>query len=98
MAKRPKVYVCKGSHCSKCKDERAALLATLESAAKVREVGCQKMCKGPVVGVEVDGCLEWFADLGSGKARRGLDKLIDQGRLSKALAKRQVAKRSGQRR
>jgi hypothetical protein len=98
MSKLPNVYVCKGSHCSKGKCDRRGLLDALDGVARVRTVGCQKVCRGPVAGLEVDGCLEWFADLGSDKARRRLVKLIRKGRIGKGLEKRRAKHRSGQRR
>jgi len=96
MSKRPDVYVCKGSCCARRKASRAELIDALDEVAKVRLVCCQKACKGPVAGLEVDGRLEWFADLGSDKARRALLKLIRKGKIGKKLDKRRVTKRCGQ--
>lgn len=89
------VYVCNGSGCRKKKAARQELLHVVHRDASVREVRCQKVCKGLVVGCEIAGRLEWFEDVTSNKARRQLSKLLNEGKLKKALKKRKVKKRSG---
>lgn len=79
-------------------DRRRALVDALAETAKVVSVGCQSVCEGPVVGVEVDGRLEWFERVRKGKARDAVVRLVgDRGHpeLPKALTKRRVPKRAG---
>lgn len=95
---KPRALVCQGPRCSKSGKKRRKLLEALAEVAKIEEVGCQKICRGPVAGVKLDGTLEWFAPLTTKRARTGLVKLLTKGKLTKALSKRHLSKRSGQRR
>lgn len=89
------VFVCVGSDCRKA-DAHQALQAVLDEVAQVRVVDCQKICSGPVAGVDVDGRLEWFERVRSPKSRRALARLVRHGGpLPERLRKRRVAKRSG---
>lgn len=65
------------------------------SGVSMVEVGCQKICDGPVVGLSVDGRLQWFACVDSDKSRQALVTLIADGKLEKPLKKRRVSKRAG---
>ncbi|CAN5786671.1 hypothetical protein BH24ACT3_BH24ACT3_14440 [soil metagenome] len=57
---------------------------------------CQKICKGPVVGVRLDGRQEWFARVDKAKVRRRLRQTVAEGRpLSGGLRDRRSRKRSG---
>lgn len=94
----PTVYVCCGKRCRERRRARKELIAELETVAIVEQVDCQKICKGPVAGLEVAGKLEWFRKLDSEKSRQRLVKLITKGKLGKRLEKRRVDKRSGKRR
>ena len=90
------VYLCTGKDCRRSSghEELAGSLA----GDLVVEVRCQKICKGPVAGPEVDGRLEWFRSLRKAKARKALGRLViarGQGPLPERLAKRRVSKRSG---
>jgi hypothetical protein len=98
MGDKPVVYVCCGSECRGRKKARKQLCAALELVAQVEHVDCQKICKGPVAGVEVAGKLEWFADVRKEKVRRKLVTLIEEGKLARSLQKRWVKKRSGKKR
>lgn len=89
------MHVCVGSDCRKDrpgahKKLRAALR---EAGVPFMPVKCQKVCKGPVVGVRVDGTLHWLRDLAGGDLRDDLLRLVGEGAWSKALAKRRVKKR-----
>ena len=95
MAKKSKVYLCRGKHCGRCAGDVDALAALIGDSAKVEWVECQKICKPPVVGTRVDGELEWFARVGTEKSRRRLLQLLHGKRLRKALAKRRVERRRG---
>lgn len=92
---KPTVYVCRGGDCRDRKRPRRRLLEALEGHAKVQEVGCQKICDGPVCGVEVDGTLEWFEEVDSEKALDALLGLLQDGKLRKALKKRRVGSKRG---
>jgi hypothetical protein len=91
------VLVCGGSDCRKAEGHTALRDALADAGeAEVRIVGCQKICKGPVAGVEVGGRLEWFKRLRGPKSRRALLRLVHLGApLPDRLRKRRVAKRSG---
>ena len=84
------VYVCQGSDCRKNKGTSKVLALIANQTV----VGCQKVCKGSIVGCVVDGQLEWFSINGR-KARLAFAQLLTFGVLKKALEKRRVAKRAG---
>ena len=93
---KPIVYVCRGKDCSKEKAALAEVEAGLTEVAEVRRVKCQDICKGPVVGAEVGGRLEWFAKMRKAKVlRRLIEAIRDDRPLSDGLEKRRKAKRSG---
>ena len=93
------LLLCTGSQCRKALRKRPRLHDTLARLpVEVRTVGCQKVCKGPVVGLAVGGDLQWFGDMGSRKAQRALAELVHEGTLQRALKKRRDQKRSGRRR
>ncbi len=94
MAKR-RVWVC-----AKCKNARC-LTAFLKGSdgPKVRKVGCQKICKGPVAGVEVNGQMEWFARVDEAKPMVALLRVAQshpkRKQLPRSLERRRVTRRSG---
>lgn len=88
------VHVCRGSDCKAETKASKKLRKLLKGRARVRAVGCQKVCEGPVIGLEVDGQLEWFENV-RGEARDALEVWLEDGRLKKALRKRRVKKRAG---
>lgn len=92
---KPTVLVCEGSSCRKEKRQRRALVEAVKDLAKVKDVGCQKICEAPVCGVEIDGELEWFEEVSSPRALEGLRALLEGGALSSALKKRRVKRRRG---
>ena len=87
------VYVCR-----KCKGH-GPLRSFLEDAGlPVHAVGCQKVCTAAVVGLEIDGRMEWFQRVNRPKAMAALARLAQRGgtgKVAKPLAKRWVSKRSG---
>ncbi len=93
MAK--KLLVCNGSDCRKHKADCKRLRKSLGDDAKIEEVGCQKICKGVVAGLKVDGSLEWFRKLDPKKDSEPLRELMLEGSLSKKLAEKRVKKRAG---
>jgi hypothetical protein len=89
---KTKVYVCK-----KCKRHSCVEEALAKVEAKVVLVGCQKICSAPVAGLRVDGQMEWFDRLDTGKRLAGLRTQAKHPKRQprKALRRRLVAKRSG---
>lgn len=88
------IAVCRGGACTKRKKRYGALLERL-GLRPYRLVKCQDICKGPVVGVQVDGRWEWFRRMDTPKALDALEKLLDQGKVTERLADRRVKKRRG---
>jgi hypothetical protein len=89
---RPSVAVCR-----KCKDHDCLedFLRT-KTDAHVYEVRCQKICHGPVAGVEIDGRMEWFERVGTPKAMVGLRRVVrGKTKLTRPLRNRRLKKRSG---
>ena len=58
------VFVCNGPDCRKHKAERKKLVALAREYGVELTVGCQKICKGPVVGIAVEAELGWESELG----------------------------------
>ena len=96
--KQPTVYLCRGGDCRDSKKASRRLVEQLNGHVRLTEVKCQKICKGPVAGLEVGGTLEWFGGLDTAKTRDALLHLVERGELRKPLRKRQVHKKSGKRR
>jgi len=85
--------------CRKCKGH-GCLRSFLEDVAglSVQTVGCQKVCTGAVVGLEVGGRMEWFERVNRPKPMVALARLAQRGgkgKVAKPLAKRWVLRRSG---
>ena len=91
-----KIYICRGKNCTRQARNWDALDEVLDGVAEIEIVDCQKICRPPVVGTEVDGRLEWFAEVDTAKSRRRLVELLAGRRLRKALKKRRVKKRRDQ--
>ncbi|MGE0040329.1 MAG: (2Fe-2S) ferredoxin domain-containing protein [Vicinamibacterales bacterium] len=92
----PTVYLCTGKSCRKMRRESAALRASLEDVARIREVDCQGVCDGPVAGIEVAGAIEWFKCVDSDKSRQQLRELAEGAvELRKSLKKRRVRRLAG---
>ena len=89
------LFVCTGSDCRKSRKKLDALRSTLENEGQVCVVKCQKICKGPVVGVEIGGRLEWFSKISDLRAREHLLKLLQRGEFTQRLRARLVKKRRG---
>jgi len=89
-----KAYLCRGSDCRKHSDSEKLGELLDEEGVSWSRVRCQKVCKAPVVGVETDGTVEWFAKVRGKEGRRRLRKLL-QGKKAKGLKGNRVQKRSG---
>jgi hypothetical protein len=69
-----------------------------ETDAALINVGCQKVCHGPVAGLVVDRRMEWFGRLDGHKAVAALVKRVNEeggDKLPPSLARRRSSKRSG---
>ncbi len=96
---KARLYLCDGKHCRKALSRDPRLRAALERMpAPVDRVRCQKICKGPVVGLAVGDDLEWFARVDSGKSVAAIEAALGGEPLAKWLRKRRNAKRAGKRR
>ena len=89
------VYVCTGSDCRKHKKAFKSLLGALSPRAEVCEVKCQKICSGPVVGVEINGQIEWFRKLKDQALHTQLFEFLRDGTISRSLKSQVVKARRG---
>ena len=93
---RTRLLVCGGSHCRKMRARGGRFDRWVSRlSVDVEGVGCQKVCRGPVVGIDVDGTWQWFERMDSPKALRALEDLIEDDTIGKALRKRRSRKRAG---
>lgn len=90
----PTVYLCRGSDCRKQKLKRGTLLA-FTGDCPVVTVDCQKVCKAPVVGVDLGAGPRWFMRMNAEAALVALAAYLRTGELPTQLAKREKAKRAG---
>ena len=85
--------------CRKCK-RAECLIEILETRDEVsiRRVRCQKICHGPVVGLEIDGTMEWFERVDDAKSIASWVKLArrnGRAKIPKPLRKHRLKRRSG---
>jgi len=86
--------------CRKCK-RNECLLEILESRSdfSVRRVRCQKICHGPVIGLEIAGRMEWFERVDDVKSIASLVKFgrrtSEHSKVPKPLRKHRLRRRSG---
>jgi hypothetical protein len=88
------IYVCR--KCKHSKELQDALARRTDATLKL--VGCQDVCKQPLAGTRVDGCLEWFGGLDHSKRQRALIDLVNDGSrgpVPAVLAKARSKKRAG---
>ncbi len=90
----PEVLICGERGCGPSKSY-GKLRDALEGVAVVREVGCQKICDGPVCGVELNGQLTWFEEVRGRDARQSFVDLMNSGESSDTLSRHSVRKRAG---
>jgi hypothetical protein len=85
--------------CRKCKGgRRLAELLEDETDACVDQVKCQSICKGPVVGIEVEGQMEWFRKVRGAKTTAALLRLVrrhGRGSVATRLERHRLPNRSG---
>jgi hypothetical protein len=91
-----RIYVCKGKDCCAQSGARRNLLNALRQARfEIHAVKCQKICKGPVAGLKVDGEVHWFGRLNKSKAQADFVTLALKGKASDRIKKRHSKKRDG---
>jgi hypothetical protein len=88
------VYLCRGSDCRDDKLSRKRLEAHA-AGIKVVKVGCQKICKAPVVGVDVGSGPRWFRRMKSTETLESLRRYLESKKLPDDLASRESKKRAG---
>jgi hypothetical protein len=86
--------VCAKAGCASAKAIRKVCSA-LDGVAEITLVGCQKICEGPVCGVEIDGELTWFEDVTGRETRRSVVDLVCNGGIGDLLRNREIPKRAG---
>jgi hypothetical protein len=84
----PLFFVCRGKSCRKRKKKHAVVLEALSQVAAVRQVGCQSICEGPVVGYRSRNATTWFRGIDSKKIRKRLLAFARRGRLARPLRRR----------
>ena len=89
------LLVCTGKKCSRSKGFDALVLLA-GSTSRAHEAPCQGLCKGPVVGLDVQGEVRWFAKVRGKKLRSRIQQLISTGRVPTQLRERESLKRRGQ--
>jgi hypothetical protein len=93
MAAPVRLLVCTGGDCRRAPGfDEVMLLARVSEGAST--VACQGVCKGPVVGVERDGELRWYAKV-RGDQQVALARLVRSGRGRGALRALEIRKRRG---
>ncbi len=93
----PTAFVCEGKKCSRTCDHDA-LLRGLSKVSDVHLVRCQKICHGSVVGVPLDGKLQWFERIDTAKLCVHMKRAARAGRrrdLAAPLKKRRLKKLAG---
>lgn len=90
----PDVYVCRGPDCRKHTGTRKIVEMLDTTGVRWTPVRCQKICKAPVVGVELDAPVVWHARVRGRDARQKLARVLTSGKLRK-LESLRVKNRSG---
>ena len=87
-------YLCQGKDCRKRAKDNDALRELLEDAGlSCEQVRCQKICKAPVVGLIIDGSVQWFGKVRGKAGRKALHRFLRTG--DGPLRKLRSKKRSG---
>ncbi|MCU1391246.1 MAG: hypothetical protein JWL72_4584 [Ilumatobacteraceae bacterium] len=89
------LLVCTGKKCSRSKGF-GALVTLAGATSRAHEVPCQGLCKGPVVGLGIDGDVRWFARVRGKKLRTRIGEMLATGRVPTKLRDRESVKRRGQ--
>lgn len=87
------------SVCRKCEQhECLERVLSDRKGVEVELVRCQKICHGPVAGLEVDGRMEWFESVDGVKPIAALLRMTRRqplDRIPKPLRRRRVRSRAG---
>jgi (2Fe-2S) ferredoxin len=89
------LMVCTGKDCRKSKGW-SDLVHLAASTVRAHEVPCQGLCKGPVVGLAIDGKVRWFGHVRSGSKRDLVTAMSNTGRVPDELGSRESRKRRGE--
>jgi hypothetical protein len=96
------LLLCSGGHCRKALRKRGDVHEALENLpVEITRVGCQKICRGPVVGVQIHDEWQWFERMSSKKALQALATFVADSEhgegteMGKPLRKRRNHKRTG---
>jgi hypothetical protein len=83
--------------CRKCKGHQCVTdFLERRIGVQVEEVRCQKVCEGSLVGLDVDGRLEWFEQVGEPRALAGIAGIVRRrAHPNRVLRRRRVRKLAG---
>src|SRR6188768_2441516 len=88
------LLVCSGKDCRDAPGFKA-LMKAAEHAPEAYALPCQGLCHGPIAGVRVDGRVQWFERVRTGKVRKQLVLSAGTGRPSKPVRSLEVRSRRG---
>jgi hypothetical protein len=78
-----------------CRERAGAWRKLREALGEAELVGCQKICAGPVCGLEIDGTVEWFSKVRGRELREAVVAAARGDAVEPALWGRRVKKRRG---
>jgi hypothetical protein len=84
--------------CRKCKHHKCLTEVLEQHDVSLQLVKCQKICRGPVVGLPIAGRMEWFERVDGLKALAALVRLSrtkHRDEIPKSLRKRRVRAHAG---
>ena len=93
--KGSRILVCNGKDCRKKTKYHRKLQEALAESGEVEHIGCQKICSGPVVGIQVKGTWQWFAKVRKADDRKAIRRVIRSGKLAGRARGMRVKKRAG---
>ena len=89
------LFLCAGKSCRKKNQQVDDLLKVLDPKLKIKEVRCQNICSGPVIGLKLAGRWEWFKKVRKPRDVLAVFKTQKRGKMTEHLKKLRVKKRSG---
>jgi hypothetical protein len=91
---QPKLIICVGGSCRRAKGHRRLLELLRSRPEPSATVGCQGICRGPVVALRRRGELRWYARMGK-EGRSALRDVLRGERRAKALRPWEARRRRG---
>jgi (2Fe-2S) ferredoxin len=88
------VAVCVGKDCRAAKGFDK-LVEAVAGTKHPKQVPCQENCKGPVVGLKVDGEIRWYERVRTKELRKAVLRAVERGELSAALRKVELKSKRG---